>query len=228
MNDNNYENEDFIINKGFYNEIKDLVNCPICNKIINKPMQCSICENNFCEKCINEYIKKSNTCPFNCQNLKVLESSKVFKVLLSKIIYKNKENNIEEKLNFKCKECENEDCTETINEKNDFLDKEFENNRIELKQLYDEKRKILDELYKLKKLKIINEEGLIDKCIHFKANYKPIFKCCNQVYPCYICHDENELHPYIFSEKVLCLLCGNIYEGNECNKCLIKQLYIKK
>ena len=57
MNDNNYENEDFIINKGFYNEIKDLVNCPICNKIINKPMQCSICENNFCEKCINEYIE---------------------------------------------------------------------------------------------------------------------------------------------------------------------------
>ena len=84
MNDNNYENEDFIINKGFYNEIKDLVNCPICNKIINKPMQCSICENNFCEKCINEYIKKSNTCPFNCQNLKVLEKE-YFNVCLSNI-----------------------------------------------------------------------------------------------------------------------------------------------
>ncbi len=95
-------------------------------------------------------------------------------------------------------------------------------------RLYDEKRRLINELCKLKMIKNTNEGGLIDKCIHFKANYKPIFQCCNQVYPCYICHDERETHTYIFSEKVLCLVCGNIYEGMQCNKCFTKQLYIKK
>jgi hypothetical protein len=70
--------------------------------------------------------------------------------------------------------------------------------------------------------------GLIDKCEHFKGNYMPIFECCNNPYPCYLCHNEMQDHPYHFSNKVICLICNNTYSGNQCNECLVKQVYKKK
>ena len=235
---NDYIDPELIVNKNFFNEVKDIVICPICKGIINDSMQCNLCENNFCKKCINDYFKNFNTCPFNCQNAEIIKSSKIIHILLSKLIFKKNENENEflseaietpkPKVTYKCPECDNNILEKRINEERDFLDIEFEKNRIQIKELYNEKRRLLNELCKLKKIKNTNEGGLIDKCIHFKANYKPIFQCCNQVYPCYICHDERETHTYIFSEKVLCLVCGNIYEGMQCNKCFTKQLYIKK
>ena len=70
--------------------------------------------------------------------------------------------------------------------------------------------------------------GLIDKCEHFKGNYMPIFECCHNPYPCYLCHNEIQDHPYQFSTKVICLICNNTYSGNQCNECLVKQVYKKK
>ena len=233
---NDYIDPELIVNKNFFNEVKDIVICPICKGIINDSMQCNLCENNFCKKCINDYFKNFNTCPFNCQNAEIIKSSKIIHILISKLIFEKKNNEIlseiiekpKPKIFYKCPECDNNNLEEKINEERDYQALEFEKKRIEIKELYDEKRRLIDELCLLKKIKNINEGGLIDKCMHFKANYKPIFKCCNQVYPCYICHDERETHTYIFSEKVLCLVCGNIYEGIQCNKCSTKQLYIKK
>lgn len=78
------------------------------------------------------------------------------------------------------------------------------------------------------RMKDEKELGLIDKCEHFRGNYKPIFICCNKAYPCYICHNEKQSHSYEFSNKVVCLICSNIYSGSSCNECKAVQVYRKK
>ena len=53
-----------IVNKEYYNGIKDKINCPICLSIIEEPYQCSKCERFFCKNCILSVEK----CPFRCEN----------------------------------------------------------------------------------------------------------------------------------------------------------------
>jgi len=74
----------------------------------------------------------------------------------------------------------------------------------------------------------VRDSELIDKCEHFKGNYKPIFTCCSQAYPCYICHDKEQNHTFHFSNKVVCLICHNIYTGLHCSNCNTVQAYKKK
>lgn len=69
---------------------------------------------------------------------------------------------------------------------------------------------------------------LFDKCPHFYGNYMPYFICCNKFYGCYLCHNENEDHPYQFSNKVACLFCKNVYPGKTCTKCKANQLFQRK
>ena len=73
-----------------------------------------------------------------------------------------------------------------------------------------------------------SELGIIDKCEHFKGNYIPIFSCCEKSYPCYICHNKNQNHEFIISNKVVCLICKNIYSGPKCEVCNTYQIYRKK
>ena len=70
-----------------------------------------------------------------------------------------------------------------------------------------------------------NELGIIDKCEHFKGNYIPIFSCCERSYPCYICHNQNQNHEFVISNKVVCLICKNIYSGPKCEVCNTYQIY---
>jgi len=74
----------------------------------------------------------------------------------------------------------------------------------------------------------ISEDGIVDKCEHFKGNYFPIFSCCERSFPCYICHDKVKDHEYKISSKVVCLICKNIYSGPKCNVCNTYQVYRKK
>ena len=78
---------------------------------------------------------------------------------------------------------------------------------------------------------IIDNSGnttLFDKCPHFYGNYMPKFACCNKFYGCYLCHNENEDHPYKFSNKVACLFCKNVYPGKTCTKCKANQIFKRK
>ena len=70
--------------------------------------------------------------------------------------------------------------------------------------------------------------NLYDKCKHFKGNYLPIFSCCDKSYPCYLCHQEENNHTIILSNKVICMNCKEIYSGNQCPCCNEFQLYKKK
>ena len=77
------------------NLIKEEITCEICNGIIIKPKQCQSCETIFCEKCINEWKNKNNSCPKRCPQLTLIEPPKLVKKLL-------------DKLNIQCALCKNE------------------------------------------------------------------------------------------------------------------------
>ena len=73
-----------------------------------------------------------------------------------------------------------------------------------------------------------NNNTMFDKCPHFYGNYMPKFACCGKFYGCYLCHNENENHNYVFSNKVACLFCKNVYAGKTCPKCKANQLFQRK
>lgn len=235
-----------IINKDFYENVKEMLSCCICAGILINPKQCSTCENCFCSECIENWIKKSHTCPFKCSYPKIKEGGRMIKNLLEKLIftcenkcgatnlsYNNKIEHMKICKNIKivCDTCGAEYNENKINKKRNLFDelsKQYSDLRVDLKSLLEEKAVLKEKLRKLKN-KTINRNGvLIDKCEHFYGNYKPIFICCNQAFPCYLCHDEEQFHHYEFSNKVLCLICGNIYQGSTCNICNSKQVYKKK
>ena len=85
-----YVNEETIIKNETYETLKDLVICPICQCFMLEPVICLICQNYFCKKCIECWIKKvgRNSCPNNCQDS-----------IIKNVIEKN---NLLFKLKFKC------------------------------------------------------------------------------------------------------------------------------
>lgn len=47
-------------------------------------------------------------------------------------------------------------------------------------------------------------------CYHYKKSFRWfLFPCCNKLYPCDICHDQNEQHSNEIAQKILCGLCSN-------------------
>ncbi len=74
------------------------------------------------------------------------------------------------------------------------------------------------------------------RCIHFHSSLDVIaikFKCCNEYYPCYNCHEEEADHEHeawnkneFDSKAVLCGICKNemtiteyLASGNQCPFC---------
>jgi hypothetical protein len=98
---------------------------------------------------------------------------------------------------------------------------------LEIKNLEQNISSKSSETLKRKQLEEENQ-GLIDKCPHFKGNYNPVFACCDEAYPCYLCHNEKQNHTFQFSNKVVCLKCSEIYMGSTCPGCQTIQMYRKK
>ena len=79
-----------IINKDDYKVIEPIIICSICCGILYDPMLCTQCENCFCLECINDWKRKSDTCPFKCKKAKYQESKLAKRVLgILKIKCKN-------------------------------------------------------------------------------------------------------------------------------------------
>ena len=113
--------ENDIINKEYYNGVKEMINCTICLNIIEDPLQCNKCQHFFCSECI----KNSNKCPFRCTDNQYI-SALICKSLLSELKIKCKCGK-EIKYDF-IKKHKNEEC-ELI----DFKKKYFEyKNKYEL------------------------------------------------------------------------------------------------
>ena len=106
--------QDEIINKEFYEGIKDIITCLICLEIVSDPVQCDKCQHCFCSKCIHNYKK----CPLRCNNNTFIPAI-VCKKLISEIEVKCvcgekiKYDNI---LTHKAEECKNID----LERKNEF------------------------------------------------------------------------------------------------------------
>ena len=89
-----YINNKAVVKDDIYNLFKDSITCPLCKNILIEPLMCVKCQNSFCKTCIDNYMKKNQSCPNKCDEPD-------FQKCLTK-------NDILSKLKFKCKKCEND------------------------------------------------------------------------------------------------------------------------
>ena len=61
-----YIKEEFIVKNDIYKTLKDDLYCPVCEELMVIPMECSKCQNNYCEKCIKKWKEKGGGCPNRC------------------------------------------------------------------------------------------------------------------------------------------------------------------
>ena len=52
---NEYFSDDCIIEDSLYIAVKDLLICPLCNKIFKEPYICNECLNAYCKKCLENF-----------------------------------------------------------------------------------------------------------------------------------------------------------------------------
>ena len=64
----NYIDEDLIINKEYYEHVKEQLCCPICTCLLNDPRMCESCEIAYCRECINTWFQKKTECPNRCKS----------------------------------------------------------------------------------------------------------------------------------------------------------------
>ena len=83
-----YINEDTIIKNETFNSFPELIICQICQCIMLEPVMCLKCQNYYCKKCIEDWKKKSPTCPNKCEE-------PIFKNVIEK-------NRLITKMKFKC------------------------------------------------------------------------------------------------------------------------------
>ena len=83
-----YINEDTIIKNETFNSFPELIICQICQCIMLEPVMCLNCQNYYCKKCIEDWKKKSPTCPNKCEE-------PIFKNVIEK-------NRLITKMKFKC------------------------------------------------------------------------------------------------------------------------------
>ena len=102
MEKENYFSEDCIVENIYYKTLKDLLICPLCNKLYKEPLMCSNCQKVYCQKCLELKYLKGKICPNNCKNIKFVKSISKNE-MLSKIVYK-------------CKNCSKEVMQNDINE----------------------------------------------------------------------------------------------------------------
>ena len=70
-----------VSNVSVFNVISQYATCVICEGILYNPIQCSSCENCFCEDCLNKWKKESLNCPFRCKEPKYKKNVIINKLL---------------------------------------------------------------------------------------------------------------------------------------------------
>ena len=238
-----------IICKGIILEPRQCESCEnyFCKKCLNK----WISNSNVCPlKCINSKFKDGGRtikglleklilkCPYDCG----LQDEMNYDILLKHI-------SICERMKIHCPTCKsfvalseidlNE--IEALREKVISIEKENLKVNKEKNDLIEENKKLKEKITELQSIyndnMAISKSGigkeseeicLIDKCEHYKGNYKPIFSCCDKAYFCCDCHDKVQTHVHVFSNKVVCLICCNIYSGARCTQCHAIQVFKKK
>jgi len=74
--------DSMVVNKEYFEPLKDQLTCQICLGLLNNPVMCTSCETPFCLKCITQWKSKKNTCPSRCPQIKIKEVPRLFKNML--------------------------------------------------------------------------------------------------------------------------------------------------
>ena len=100
LNKNEYFTDDCIIKDSIYLSLKDLITCPLCQKILKNPYMCNKCQKSFCKKCLEEN-SNFKICPNDKEETQIVHS-----VLADGML---------SKLKYKCKNCLKEVIQSDIN-----------------------------------------------------------------------------------------------------------------
>ena len=77
-----------LVNKEKLEGIEKDITCPICQGIVNAPFFCNKCQNNFCYKCIHEWMSNNKKCPFRCEFPEYIENKFLIRILSELIKFK--------------------------------------------------------------------------------------------------------------------------------------------
>ena len=135
-----YFSDDCIVEDPLYIAVKDLLDCPLCKKILKEPYICNECQNAYCKKCLEKYsnLKK---CPFDNKKTK-------FNFFIDR-------NELLSKLKYKCK-----NCSEIVaqNDIEKHLKENCDHNEIRREKTLAEIINSKKELIKLSKEDILSKE----------------------------------------------------------------------
>ena len=129
-----------IVKDTLFFSFKDLLICPLCNKIFKNPFMCINCQKSYCKECLDNY-SNSNICP-NEKIETIFNHCKSKEEMLSKIKYK-------------CRNCKKEITQYNILE---HLKENCEYNEIERNKTLAEEIKTKKQLIKLSKKEMKNKQ----------------------------------------------------------------------
>ena len=69
-------------------EINSELICPICEEIVDDPIECSNCEKAFCSQCIQDWSSVKKECPNRCPKLDLRSSHRFFRTMWESVIIK--------------------------------------------------------------------------------------------------------------------------------------------
>jgi len=139
--------EEDIINKTYFENIRNIITCIICLNIVEDPVQCEKCQHSYCLECIN----KLGRCPMGCNEFKFIPNQ-LCQELLSGI-------------KVKCYECHNEVNYDNIKKHidEDCIKINFKERYLKLKEEYN---KLKEELNNPKEFNEIKHGVSIKSHIH--------------------------------------------------------------
>ena len=226
----------YVINKDLFKFIEAVAVCPICLGIAKNAKQCKTCENCFCSICIEEWSKKSNTCPYKCANHELKTPSRTIKSILDSLLFKCplgcntelKVNNYVQHVSVcqviytNCPTCNSEvkDCDLDYKEKMFTLFKENQQLKAKVAEL--------ESSYINSKNSVQNPVSNIRNggTVHLKQNRdlkakeylnkhypeSPLeftFVCCGKTFHCVQCHNTEENKHRAKASGFICAHCKN-------------------
>ena len=175
--DDLFEEKD-IVNKEYYEGVKDKINCSICLNIIVNPVQCDKWQKFFCSDCI----KGVTECPFRCKNNKYT-SGLLCKQLISELKIKCKCGKVIDFDHFqkhKEEECEKADFKQNyfnLKKKYELLKEEMhkKDEVKELKSVYFIKSSV--HKHPIEILRRFQNKWFCDECQKFFQEGTPSYHC---------------------------------------------------
>ena len=136
-----YFTDDSLVKDAIYLSLKDLLTCPLCNKILKNPFMCTKCQTSYCKTCLEKD-----------SNLKICPNDKKE----SQFVHCVMKNEMLSKLKYKCKNCLKEVAQNDINA---HLEENCEKKETERRKTLAEEIKTKKKLIKLTPKEMENKKA---------------------------------------------------------------------